>query len=338
VTRLRRSDCSTGGIRRRRCGKGFSYTDPDGSRIRDPEVLERIRSLAIPPAWKDVWICPASNGHIQATGLDDAGRRQYRYHDAWHTRASTVKFEQMLEFARMLPGLRRAVNRDIALDGLPPERAAAGAVRLIDLTLMRIGSEQYAEENGTFGAATLRRDHVTRDGDRSLVVRFTGKSGVEHDHLVRDRDLAALAADLRRRRSGSADFFVYRDDRRWVDLTSPDINAYIQRHTSPDCSAKDFRTWGATVTAAVALARIPPETCESRAARQKSLRGVIAEVAAILGNTPAVCRSSYIDPRVSDRFLDGETIRVPGRTRIRLTERKTLIPCESAVRSFVASA
>jgi DNA topoisomerase IB len=337
MSRLRRSDCSGQGIRRRRRGKGFSYTDAEGRQVRDRESIDRIKALAIPPAWRDVWICPHPNGHIQATGLDDAGRRQYRYHDRWQARASTLKFDQMLEFARLLPGLRRAVNRDLRQEAMSPDRAAAGAVRLIDLTLIRIGSEQYADENGTFGAATLRRDHVTIRPPGGLAMRFTGKSGIEHEHLVEDAQLFELALALRRRRSGPADFFVYREGRRWVDLTSTQINAYIQRHTSADHSAKDFRTWGATVLAAVALARLSVEACESSKARRNSLKGVIEEISDILGNTPSVCKSSYIDPRVLDRYRDGQVIDLSERQRNGSVTRKAAISSEKAVCSLIGS-
>jgi DNA topoisomerase IB len=305
--RLRRSDCSGPGIRRRGAGRGFTYLDADGVRVEDEETLDRIRELAIPPAWKEVWICSDPCGHIQATGYDAAGRKQYLYHDRWQQRAAQRKFAAMRDFAASLPRLRRAVSRDLRLEGMPRERAVACAVRLIDLGMFRVGGEQYAEENGSFGVATIRRDHVSREGEE-LVFDFPAKSGQRR--VVGLRDAAALEAieQMRRRRSGPDDLLVFRRGGRWHDVRSDDVNEYIQQTIGESFSAKDFRTWHGTVLAAIELASEPEP--RSRAAAERSVRRAVDTVSRALGNTPAVCRSSYIDPRVFDRFREGRTVAV----------------------------
>jgi DNA topoisomerase IB len=303
--RLRRADCSAAGIHRLKRGRGFSYEDPQGGRVDDEETLSRIRELAIPPAWRDVWICTDPLGHIQATGFDAAGRKQYRYHDRWEQRRAARKYEAMREFARALPGLRRAVRRDIGEEGMPRSRALATAVRLLDLGFFRIGGEEYAEENESFGVATVRREHVSRHGDE-LVFDFPAKSGQRRVQSIRDRATVAAVEAMRRRRGGPEDLLAFRDERgRWRDVRSDDVNAYIQEHAGPDFSAKDFRTWHGTVLAALALAGERPP---SKAAGKRTINTAVKEVSEALGNTPAVCRRSYIDPRVFDRYRDGETI------------------------------
>jgi DNA topoisomerase IB len=306
VGRLRRSDCSAPGIRRRRSGRGFTYLDDaSGDRIDDEETLTRIRELAIPPAWNEVWICSDPFGHIQATGRDAAGRKQYLYHERWQRRAAGRKFAEMREFAALLPRLRRAVKRDLAREGMPRERALACAVRLIDLGMFRIGGEQYAEENGSFGVATIRRDHVNREGDE-LVFDFPAKSGQRRVQSVRDRAVLEAVEEMRRRRTGPDDLIVFRQGGGWRDVRSDDVNAYIQEKIGERFSAKDFRTWHGTVLAAVELASEPPPASSSAA--ERSIREAVNAVAEALGNTPSVCRSSYIDPRVFDRFRQGEAI------------------------------
>jgi DNA topoisomerase IB len=305
VGRLRRADCSAAGIHRVKRGRGFSYEDPQGGRVDDEETLSRIRELTIPPAWRDVWICTDPLGHIQATGFDAAGRKQYRYHDRWERRRAARKYEAMREFARALPGLRRAVRRDIGEEGMPRSRALATAVRLLDLGFFRIGGEEYAEENESFGVATVRREHVSRHGDE-LVFDFPAKSGQRRVQSIRDRATVAAVEAMRRRRGGPEDLLAFRDERgRWRDVRSDDVNAYIQEHAGPDFSAKDFRTWHGTVLAALALAGGRPP---SKAAVKRTINAAVKEVSAALGNTPAVCRRSYIDPRIFDRYRDGETI------------------------------
>jgi len=303
--RLRRADCSQQGIRRVRRGRGFSYEDVERRRIEDEETLERVRGLAIPPAWEEVWICPDPLGHIQATGLDEAGRKQYRYHDGWERRRAARKYEAMREFARALPRLRRAVTRDIGREGVPRERALASAVRLLDLGFFRVGGEEYAEANESYGVATIRREHVAV-GDGEMVFDFPAKSGQRRVQSVRDPGAIAAVEAMRRRRGGPADLLAYREDGAWHDVRSSDVNAYIQANAGEGFSAKDFRTWHGTVLAAAALAGEPAP--KSAAAGRRAVAAAVESVAAALGNTPAVCRASYVDPRVFDRFRDGETI------------------------------
>jgi DNA topoisomerase IB len=305
--RLRRSDCSGAGIRRRRRGHGFSYEDASGTRIADAETLGRIRDLAIPPAWEGVWICTDPLGHIQATGLDAAGRKQYRYHDRWELRRAARKYEAVREFARLLPRLRRAVTRDLALEGVPRERALACAVRLLDLGFFRVGGEEYAETNESYGLATIQRRHVSIQG-KEMVFDFPAKSGQRRVQSIRDPEAIASVEAMRRRRSGPDDLLAYREGGEWRDVRSTDVNAYIQEAIGEGFSAKDFRTWSGTVLAAAALAGEPKP--KSEAAAKRTIAAAVADVAEALGNTPAVCRRSYIDPRVFDRYRDGVTIAV----------------------------
>jgi DNA topoisomerase IB len=307
MARLRRVDCGEHGIRRRRQGRGFSYLDADGDRIADPEVLARIRELAIPPAWEEVWVCPYPLGHIQATGIDAAGRKQYRYHDLWRARRDSDKFASMLRFAGELPRLRRRVERDLGRDGMPRERALACAVRLLDRGSFRIGSEGYAEENETYGLATMRREHVTVDGD-VVAFDYEAKGGQRRRQRVIDVGAAVAVTQLLRRRGGGEELLAYKEGRRWRDVRSPDVNGYLKEASGGDFSAKDFRTWNATVLAAIALAVSGPVAGGSRTGRKRAMRRAVEEVAHHLGNTPAVCRASYIDPRVFDRFDGGLTI------------------------------
>jgi DNA topoisomerase I len=302
---MRRSNCAGSGIRRRRRGRGFSYEDARGTRIDDEETLERIRALAIPPAWEEVWICPDPFGHIQATGLDAAGRKQYRYHDRWELRRATRKYAAMREFARELPRLRRAVSRDLGLEGMPRERALACAVRLLDLGFFRVGGEEYAETNESYGLATIRRRHVALS-DGEMVFDFPAKSGQRRVQSIRDPEAIAAVEAMRRRRSGPEDLLAYREDGGWHDVRSTDVNAYLQEKIGEGFSAKDFRTWSGTVLAAAALADEPKP--KSEAAAKRTVAAAVESVAAALGNTPAVCRRSYIDPRVFDRYRDGVTI------------------------------
>jgi DNA topoisomerase-1 len=307
--RLRRSDCSGPGISRRRRGGGFSYLDPEGSRVGDEDTLERIRGLAIPPAWQDVWICSDPYGHIQATGLDEAGRKQYLYHERWHLRAAQRKFGSMREFAAKLPRLRRTVKKDLAREGMPRERALACAIRLLDLGFFRIGGEEYAETNESYGVATVLREHVSIEGEE-VVFDFPAKSGRRRVQSIRDPEVKVTVEAMRRRRSGPDDLLVFRgEDGSWHDVRSEEVNAYLQEMAGEHYSAKDFRTWHGTVLAAVELAR--EEAPSSKGKGESAIRAAIKRVAERLGNTPAVCRSSYIDPRVLDRFRDGKTIELP---------------------------
>jgi DNA topoisomerase IB len=306
MARLRRVDCSESGIRRRRRGKGFEYLDADGRRVAEPSVIERIRELAIPPAWEDVWICPYPMGHIQATGIDAAGRKQYRYHDRWRERRDSEKFESMLRFARSLPKLRRQAARDLAREGMPREKALACAVRLLDRGFFRIGSEDYAEENDTYGMATMRKRHVTVSGDR-VTFDYEAKGGQRRLQTIGDPEVARVVRALKQRRGGGEELLAYKRAGRWVDLKSADINEYVKRVAGGEFSAKDFRTWSGTVLAAVALAVSGPAQ-GTRSSRKRAKAWAVKEVARYLGNTPTVARSSYIDPRVFDRFDGGLTI------------------------------
>jgi DNA topoisomerase I len=306
VARLKRVDCSGPGIRRRRRGKGFEYLDEEGNRITEPAVVERIRELAIPPAWEDVWICPYPHGHIQATGTDAAGRRQYRYHELWRERRDREKFESMTGFARALPRLRRRVAKDLAREGMPRDKALACAVRLLDRGFFRIGSEDYAEENDTYGIATMQRRHATVSDDQ-VVFDYEAKGNQRRLQSIGDPEVAAVVRELKRRRGGGEELLAYKEGRRWVDVKSSDINEYVKKAARGDFTAKDFRTWSGTVLAAVALAVSAPAQ-GGQGSRKRAKTRAIKEVAHYLGNTPAVARSSYIDPRVFDRFDGGLTI------------------------------
>ena len=307
--RLRRADCSGPGIRRRRRGRGFGYEDDEGRKVDEPEVLARIAELAIPPAWEDVWICPYPNGHLQATGNDVAGRKQYRYHDAWRARRDNEKFEDMVRFAHALPRLRRRVERDLGdCTELDRPCVLAASMRLLERGFFRIGSEEYAAENDSYGLATLRKEHVVVQDDGLMVFDFPAKSGQRRRQGVEDERVSAIVAALKRRRGGGDELLAYKQRRRWHDLRSDDINEYVKTATGGDFSAKDFRTWNATALAAVALA-VSYEAATTKTARKRAVRRAIEEVSRYLGNTPAVCRASYIDPRVFDAYAAGLTIR-----------------------------
>jgi len=319
--RLRRADCAGPGIRRVRRGRGFSFEDGSGEKIADEETLERIRQLAIPPAWKEVWICPDPFGHIQATGYDEAGRKQYLYHERWQQRQAERKFELVREFALKLPKLHRAVTADLRRPGMPRERALACAVRLLDLGFFRIGSEVYAEENESFGLATVRREHVTiKRGE--VVFDFPAKSGQRRVQSIRDAAARRALEAMYRRRSGPDDLLAYRAGGEWVDVRSDEINEYIHEKIGEEFTAKNFRTWHGTVLAAVALAG--EEQPRSDAAAKRAITRAVNQVSEALGNTPAVCRASYIDPRVLDRYRNGDTIRPAPSANGRMTAKQRL--------------
>jgi DNA topoisomerase-1 len=308
MARLRRADCSGPGITRRRAGRGFAYYDEDGELVDDPLVLQRIRELGLPPAWRQVWICPYPNGHLQATGLDAAGRKQYRYHDAWRTRRDAEKFDDMTQFARALPRLRESVEHDLqSSHALTRERVLACAVRLLDRGFFRIGTEEYTVTNESYGLATMRKEHVTVEPDGTMVFDYPAKSGKRRIQAVVDPLATELIGQLKRRRGGGPELLAYKSGRSWVDLRSPDINAYLKESTGGDFSAKDFRTWSATVLAAVALAVSGPAH-GSKTSRSRAITRAVKETSHYLGNTPAVCRASYIDPRIFDAFRAGLVI------------------------------
>jgi DNA topoisomerase IB len=309
VPRLRRSDCSSPGISRLRRGKGFAYTGPDGRPLTDPEVLQRIAELVIPPAWKEVWICPWPHGHIQATGIDAAGRKQYLYHADWRVRRDRAKFGDMTAFARDLPALRERVE-DILTgsDELSRERVLACAIRLLDRGFFRIGSEDYAVTNETYGLATMRKAHVKLDPERCLMAfDYPAKSGKRRIQDLVDPLSFDIVAELKRRRGGGVELLAYRHGRLWRDVKSADINAFLKEATGGDHSAKDFRTWNATLLCAVGLA-VSGEVAATKTGRKRAVARAIKEVSHYLGNTPAVCRASYVDPRVVDAYEDGRII------------------------------
>ncbi len=307
--RLRRSDVHGPGWRRRRAGRGFAYYDSAGALIRD-ERLDRLRSLAIPPAWQDVWICPWPNGHIQATGVDAAGRRQYRYHEEWRARRDAEKHERVLEIAHQLPDVRDAVVEAIRGGGLTRERVLAAAVRLLDLGAFRVGSEQYAEDNGTYGLATLRREHVRVRGEQ-VFFSYNAKGGIERELELTDKPTADVVRELLKRPEEGEELLGYwvqgpDGERVWHDVTSTEVNAYLKEISDAEITAKDFRTWNATVLMATTLAAAPEPA--TKTARKRVLKEAYERVSETLGNTPAVCKASYVDPRVVDRFENGDTV------------------------------
>ena len=306
MPRLRRSRTSEPGLRRLRRGRGFAYADENGAPLEDPAVLDRIHGLAIPPAWNDVWISPHPTGHIQATGVDAAGRRQYLYHAAWRARSDEQKFDRMLELAAVLPAARRGVTRDLRRGDLSRERVFAGAFRLLDAGSLRIGSPQYAEERGTIGLTTLLVRHAAVDGDE-VRLRFPGKSGQAWAVRLRDRDLAGLVAALTEGRSRRSRLLAWRDeDGAWHALRPAEVNEDIRRRTGGDFTAKDFRTLRGSATAALELARSGPR--DTKRGRRRAIVAAMAATADALGNTPAIARASYVDPRVVDRYEHGETV------------------------------
>ncbi len=292
------------GIRRRRAGRGFSYVGPDGERLTDESRLEWIRGLAIPPAWTDVWISPIRRGHLQATGRDARGRKQYRYHPRWREVRDEAKYGRLIEFARALPRIRRRTDRDLRRRGVPREKVLALVVRLLEATLIRVGNDEYARENRSYGLSTMRDRHVEVRG-ATLRFAFRGKGGKEHDIDVRDERLARIVRQVQELPGQT--LFQYRDaDGARRDVTSDDVNDYLREISGDDFTAKDFRTWAGTVAAAMALEELTE--VDSEAGRKQAVVRVIETVAGQLGNTPAVCRACYVHPDVIDAYLDGTFI------------------------------
>jgi DNA topoisomerase-1 len=308
MVRLRRSRPDSPGFTRRRRGRGWDYRDFDGTQITDPETLDRIKALVIPPAWQHVWISPWPNGHIQATGIDAAGRKQYLYHLDWSTRRHTQKFERVVGFGAALPRARKVVASHLEDRDFSKERVLATAFRLLDRGHFRIGGEVYAETNGSFGLATIRREQVRRE-KRELVFDYTAKSGLHRVERIADPQLLEIVGGLLRRRGDIEipELLAYRVGRTWHRITSAEINRYLKEVTRQNISAKDFRTWHGTTMAAVALTQVPQEL-KSRAAVARAERQAVVAVSEQLGNTPAVCRASYIDPRVIDAFERNQRI------------------------------
>ena len=324
MVRLRRVSASMPGWSRVRHGRGFRYLDESGTALETIDI-DRCKKLVIPPAWTDVWICPIENGHLQAVGTDDAGRRQYLYHPDWRTRRDAEKFLHMEQFARSLIRHRLAARRDLGGE-LDLATVAAAAFSLLDLGMFRIGSPRYTEENESYGLTTLEKDHITRNG-RGLTFSYTAKSGQEVEVTVRDDRVGAVLDRLLRRRSGGNRLLAYKSGRQWRDLDADDVNEYVKDRLGDDFTAKDFRTWRGTVIAAHALAL---SDASSKNARKRSIAAAMREVGDHLGNTATVARGSYVDPRVVDLFNDGITVAgghrsiAPGAPVSRTLERQVL--------------
>jgi DNA topoisomerase-1 len=299
------SDTSPG-IRRRRSGSGFVYLDPGGKVVRDPDEIRRIRGLAIPPAWRDVWICPVPNGHLQATGRDAKGRKQYRYHPRWREVRDEDKYGRLIEFANVLPRIRKTVDRHLALPGLPREKVLAAVVRLLETTFIRVGNEEYARENGSFGLATMRDRHVNVSG-ATVQFQFRGKSGIQHAVDLNDRRIATIVKrcqDL----PGYELFQYIGDGGEPYSISSVDVNDYLREIAGAEFTTKDFRTWAGTVLAARALQQLKDGGTQAQAKRY--VVQAIESVAKELGNTKAVCRKCYIHPAVIDAYTEGSLLRV----------------------------
>ena len=307
MPRLRRTFPDQPGWTRRRAGKGFVYLDQDANRL-GPDEVQRCKDLVIPPAWKDVWITPHANGHLQAVGTDDAGRRQYLYHPQWRTSRDAAKFDRILGFGKALSKARERVLTDIGVEGMSQERACAVAVRLLDLGYFRIGNDVYTDTNGSFGLTTLRKEHVSRQG-QVLRFRFIGKSGIEHSINIDDRAAIEALDVMRRRRGGGDELLAWKDGRTWRSLSSSEVNDYIRTCMGIEATAKDFRTWHATVIAAAALAETE-EPGKTKASRKRAVSSAMKEVSEFLGNTPTLARSAYVDPRVVEAYERGRTIKV----------------------------
>ena len=292
------------GIRRRKSGKGITYTRADGSKLPAAHVLRRIKSLAIPPAWTDVWICPFEDGHLQATGRDAKGRKQYRYHPRFREIRESTKYEHVMAFADALPAIRAKVREHMALGGLSREKILATVVHLLETTLIRVGNDDYAKQNNSYGLTTLKARHVAVDGNE-VRFRFTGKSGKQWSLRVKDRRIAKIIRACQE--LPGQELLQYLDeDQKPRDVTSNDVNAYLKEITGEDITAKDFRTWAGTVLAAMALGEM--RSFDNAAQAKRNLRDAIEKVSARLGNTPTICRKCYVHPEVLTSYLDGNLV------------------------------
>jgi DNA topoisomerase I len=299
------------GIRRVRCGRGFHYVAPDGQTLTNAESLARIRKLAVPPAWEDVWICPEANGHIQATGRDARGRKQYRYHNRWRSVRDEAKYDHMIAFARALPAIRARVKADLAKTGMPREKVLAAVVRLLETTLIRVGNDEYARQNGSYGLTTLHNRHVSVDG-WTIQFEFKGKSGVRHAVSITDRRLARIVRACQE--LPGQELFCYQDKKgKSHDVDSGDVNNFLRKITGQPFTAKDFRTWAGTVLAARVLRTF--QKFDSQRAAKKRVLAAIDEVAKRLGNTRTICRKCYIHPAVISAYLDGSFMKTLKRCR-----------------------
>lgn len=313
--------CREPGIRRMRAGNGFYYLSPENRRLSSARELKRIASLAVPPAYENVWICVSPRGHLQATGHDARGRKQYRYHPQWRQVRDSAKFDRMVAFGEALPRLRRRLTRDLALQGLPREKVLAAVVTLLDTTRARIGNVEYARDNKSFGLTTLRNRHVTFVRDGRAILHFRGKGGIQHELPIDDQRIVRIVhrcQDL----PGQHLFQYVADDGNHCPVDSGQVNDYLREAMGDDFTAKDFRTWGATLHALVLLGRIPRDSGASEGALKKTIAGVVKQVAAELRNTPAVCRKSYINPLVFDGWLSGALHEAFGGTPGAISTRK----------------
>jgi DNA topoisomerase-1 len=328
AARLRYVTDQTPGIRRRKSGKGFVYLTPDGKIIRDTDEIRRFRSLAIPPAWRDVWICPLAHGHLQATGRDAKGRKQHRYHPRWRDARDETKYDRMLEFGKLLPAIRRKVAQDLRLPGLPREKVLATVVRLLETSMFRVGNQEYTRQNNSFGLATLRSRHVNVSGS-SIRFEIRGKSGVQHAVDLDDRRLAKIIKQCRDL-PGYELFQYIGDDGEHHAIDSADVNDYLRQVAGEEFSSKDFRTWAGTVLAARALGEF--HNGDKKARLKKNILQAIEAVAKRLGNTKAVCRKCYIHPAVIDAYTDGSLLQILSRRAKRPTDKAHVpIPEEAAV-------
>jgi DNA topoisomerase-1 len=320
------------GIRREREGEGFAYFKPNGTRIEDEATLERLRKLAIPPAWTEVWICPSANGHLQATGRDAKGRKQYRYHAEFRQVRDSNKYEHMLEFAKALPALRAKVAEHMALRGLPREKVLATVVHLLETTLIRVGNDDYARDNKSYGLTTLRNRHVKVEGSQ-LRFQFTGKSGKTWRLSTSNRRVAKVVRACQEL-PGQELFAYLDDDGQPRDVTSDDVNAYLREISGRDITAKDFRTWAGTVMAALALHEL--ESAETPSTAKKNLKSAIEQVASRLGNTPTICRKCYVHPEILDAYVSGGLLlQIKEEVEAELQEGTGLRPDEVAVLSLL---
>lgn len=338
AAKLRYTSDERPGYTRRKRGKGFTYLTPEGETVTDERVRRRLESLAIPPAWRDVWICRSPNGHMQATGYDEAGRKQYIYHPRWTEVRDAVKFASLVAFGHRLPRLRRRVNRDLNGEELSALRLTAAAVKLLDLTLTRVGNARYARENGSYGVTTLRDKHVKLVDD-TLDVAFRGKSGEKHAFTLENRELAETLRQCQE--LPGYELFRYRSDDGTVSvIDSEDVNDYLREVTGAELTAKEFRTWGGSVIVAQALARVEPGPDASQKERKRASAAAVERAAAALGNTPTICRQSYVHPQLLQSFMAGEfTARYQDALRAARAERpRELRLHEAATLAFLEGA